>query len=334
MIRRKTHHRLEPDLQEMCRPWFQGIGREDFGSLPATQRRRCGDAYLPLSQVEDFELRIRHRGVQRRIRRGAQLTRFQATYRLADFYLPTLRHPPPGLCFLANSLKELLGGSPITLVLETEIGRGSAGFFRQGKHRSGIHLLDTLSARSGKGVENGIMDTATLYHELGHSLMFYLYGKGMPDYRGHPGHDGEAESYDLARTNPGAAWSEGFAGAIANLDYHSSRGIYSATYLPEQWFHLSSEARFSNEFVIAAALTDYLKSEVSAGEGQTRVIWDSAAESRLRKVFRCMSGSGLQGDFREFLREYSESFPEEMSRLRPILRDYGLEDFSSQKADE
>ncbi|MCC6272199.1 MAG: hypothetical protein IT572_01925 [Deltaproteobacteria bacterium] len=307
-----------------CDVFFEGFPIRDLEAHPRKLRRECGDAYFNVDDLKRFELRIGNGLGSAKIRRGGQLMRRQATYQLASFFLPYLRDPPPGLNFLLDTLRELGGKEKVRVIFEQRVGDDHAGFFRRGG-RPEIHIVDTLSPMNTDSTDIRGMDVGTLYHELGHSLMYHLYGRKLSPYRGHEGHDEEARRHWESETNPGAAWSEGFAGAVSNLDFHSSHQLGWSTELPDAWFEKSLAARLSNEYVIAAVLTDYVKSEVPYKDTKmTTVVLNDASYCRLNKVFAAMRASGLQEDFGVFVKDFLRRYPEEGDRLNPILREYGL----------
>ncbi len=313
-----------------CEPLFESFPVKDLEAYPRKLRRECGDAYFNVDDLKRFELRIGNGVGSTRVWRGGQLMRRQATYQLASFYLDYLRNPPPGLGFLLDTLRELRGREQVRIVFENQVGDRHSGWFRgRGRHQE-IHIVDTFSPLESESTNIRGMDVSTLYHELGHSLMYHLYGRKFPPYRGHEGHDDRAVRHWESETNPGAAWSEGFAGAISNLDYHSSKVLRGSGDLFPAWFEKSLEARLSNEYVIAAVLTDYVKSEVPYKDTKmTTVVLNDASYCRLNKIFAAMRASGMQEDFREFVEDFLRRHPEEGSRLNPILREYGLGELAS-----
>ncbi|MDL1871212.1 hypothetical protein FBR05_03305 [Deltaproteobacteria bacterium PRO3] len=322
--------RSEPDREDLskCAAFFESFPVKDLEAYPKKLRRDCGDAYFNVDDLKRFELRIANGVGSARVRRGAQLMGRQATYQLASFFLPYLRDPPPGLNFLLDTLRELGGDEKVRVVFEKRVGDDHAGFFRRGR-RPEIHVVDTLSPMNTDSTGIRGMDLGTLYHELGHSLMYQLYGGKLPPYRGHEGHDDRARRHWESETNPGAAWSEGFAGAVSNLDFRSSHQLGSSADLPDAWFEKSFAARLSNEYVIAAVLTDYVKSEVPYKDTKmTTVVLNDASYCRLNKIFAAMRASGLQEDFGVFVGDFLRRYPEEGSRLNRLLRKYGLEELA------
>lgn len=312
-----------------CEAFFESFPVKDLESHPRKLRRDCGDAYFNVDDLKRFELRVGNGIGSARVWRGAQLMRRQATYQLASFFLPYLRDPPPGLNFLLNTLRDLGGKEKVRVVFENRVGDDHAGFFRRGGRHPEIHIVDTLSPINTDSTGIRGMDVATLYHELGHSLMYHLYGQKLPPYRGHEGHDEEARRHWESETNPGAAWSEGFAGAISNLDFHSSHHLSSSAGLPDAWFEKKLAEKLSNEYVIAAVLTEYVKSEVPYKDTEmTTVVLNEASYCRLNKIFAAMRASGMQEDFGVFVRDFLARYPEEGGRLNHILRGYGLDELA------
>ncbi|MFO1463089.1 MAG: hypothetical protein U1F66_04885 [bacterium] len=325
MIERRT-------IASDCAPLFPAQGHPEIRRFPWPLRKSCGDRYLGVDGVQGLELRLRLGLGSVPVRRGSQWMRRQGSYRLAQFFLPTLKAPPPGLEFLLETLRGLGDDAKLRVIFEGRVRRGSVAYYRERRHAGEVHLLDTLSDSKGGRTPDGLLDQSTLYHEVGHHLMRRLYGGKFPDYRGHPGHDFRVRSYAEARTHPGAAWAEGFAGAIANLDFRSRKGIHGPQDLAEDWPLRDRDTRLSNEFVIAAILTDYVKSELPQADGSLRIGLDEAAFARLRKIFAVMRASGLHQDFAAFLGDFQRRYPGEGPRLLPILRRYGMADFASRQA--
>ncbi len=327
----KARTTAEESDPSKCDAFFESFPVKDLEAYPKKLRRDCGDAYFNVDDLKRFELRIANGVGSVKVRRGGQLMGRQATYQLASFFLPYLRDPPPGLNFLLNALRELGGDEKVRVVFEKRVGDDHAGFFRRGR-RPEIHIVDTLSPMNTDSTGIRGMDLGTLYHELGHSLMYHLYGGKLPSYRGHDGHDERARRHWESETNPGAAWSEGFAGAVSNLDFRSSHQLGSSADLPDAWFEKSLAARLSNEYVIAAVLTDYVKSEVPYKDTKmTTVVLNDASYCRLNKIFAAMRASGLQEDFGVFVRDFLSRYPEEGPRLNPILREYGMGELASDR---
>lgn len=326
----KARTTAEESDPSKCDAFFESFPVKDLEAYPKKLRRDCGDAYFHVDDMKRFELRIGNGIGSARVRRGAQLMRRQATYQLASFFLPYLRDPPPGLNFLLDTLRELGGNEKVKVVFEKRVGDDHAGFFRRGGRHPEIHIVDTFSPLDTDSTDIRSMDVSTLYHELGHSLMYHLYGRKLPPYHGHEGHDDGARRHWESETNPGAAWSEGFAGAVSNLDFRSSHQLGSSADLPDAWFEKNFAARLSNEYVIAAVLTDYVKSEVPYKDTKmTTVVLNDASYCRLNKIFAAMRASGLQEDFGVFVGDFLRRYPEEGARLNPILREYGLGELAS-----
>ena len=304
-----------------CDPLFETFPKQELKAFPKSLRLSCGDERLPVEQIRFFDLKVRRGGITYRVKHGRQLMKTQGTYRLAKYFFPALIDPPEGLRVLISEVLQRNGGKKIPLVLEGKVTRTHMGFFRGS--RASIHLFDTLSQPKGKKVDYGVMDRSTLHHEMGHHLMYLLYGKKFPSYEGHEGHDREAEKYEDAVTNPGAAWSEGFAGAMGNLDGRGHDGLFSSTELSDAWFKKDLKNRLSNEYVITALLSEYIQSREKRGS-MVYVVFNQDSKARLEKIFACMESSGLQKDFGVFAGDFLEQFPEEASRFKPLLGKYGF----------
>jgi len=109
-----------------------------------------------------------------------------------------VKEPDKHLWFIVNKVRELKSGWKQDFV------------FAPSRGQSGGDL---------RGIFLGNDEYFVLAHELGHSLMFGLYnhfGAGMPDYAGED-HDTSSVALREQATSPGAAWSEGFASAVADL---------------------------------------------------------------------------------------------------------------------
>lgn len=317
------------EVPAKCEILFKGFPVKDFEAYPRKLRRDCGDAYFKVDDLQRFELRVGYRIGSYKVRHGRQLMGRQATYQLASFFLPYLRDPPPGLRFLLDVLRERSGKEQVSIVFENRVGDRHGGWFH-GRGQK-IHLVDTLSPFDTQSAYIRGMDVATLYHELGHSLMYHLYGRKFPSYRGHEGHDARARRHWESETNQGTAWSEGFAGFVSNLDFHSSRQLRSSRDLPRPWFEKKLAARLSNEYVIAAVLTDYVKSEVPyKNTKMTTVVLNYASYCRLNKIFAAMRAFGMQENFWVFVRDFLSRYPEEAKRLNPILQNYGLTELAGE----
>ena len=318
-----------PSDLSACEALFAASPAQPLKDSPKKIRQACGDAYFPIDTLKDFDLRIGRGLGSVKVRSGGQLMKRQATYQLGRFFFSSLRNPEPGLRFILQELHELSGKDKIKLVLEPRVSRGNRGWFIGIGRRQEIHLADTFSTVNGKPKEMGSMDVSTLYHELGHNLRYLLYGKKIPHYGG-PSHDLSAVRDWEEQTTPSAAWSEGFAGAIGNLDYRKGGGISDPSQLFPAWFEMDLEERLSNEEVIAAILTEYIKSLVPYRDTKMMTTaLDEASYCRLRKIFATMRAEGLQKNFAVFVSDFLRRYPEEGERLNPILRDFGMGELAS-----
>ncbi len=317
--------------QEPCAPLFKSlIGHDNIKALPRDLRRKCARKHWELNSIHPFQFAMPGIFRPRLVRDPARLMRNQGTYRIAEFLFSGLLHPPAGLRHLTRTVLKLQGGEKITLVLERRPHRRYAGQFRY--RRKEIRLADTLSRPRRSKSGWGHMDGNTLYHEIGHNLMYLLYGGRFPAYRG-PAHDRDERDPLGARTSPGAAWSEGFANGISLLDYGAEWQIDAwdmRTEVGRAWLRRPLEERLRNEYVIGTILGEYLKSQVPREqEGRTDlyVLFDSESRRRFDKVVHTMRVTGLHRDFGEFLADFSHRHPEEMERLAPILGRFGLTPF-------
>lgn len=324
----EQHTPSEPiKMDAVCEEMFQPFPEKELKEYPRKTRNACGEQRFAIEDLKYFTLKRRWAGVNYRVREGKQLMRHQAHYRLANFFFDSFTNPEPGLKILIEQIQQRNGGEKITVVLDSRVIRGPLGSFSP-VSRGKVFLYDNLSKPKHKQSNGGVMDHATLNHEMGHHLMYLLYGKKFPSYEGHEGHDLEAETYFDSQTNLGAAWSEGFANAMGNLDGGSAGGRATRHDVSDDWLCKSLKARLSNEYVIEAVLTDYIMSRHQTGPRLYQVVLDQESEKRLQKIFHCMEVSGRQKSFQDFMGDFYAMYPEEAGRLDPLLRTYGLSELT------
>ena len=314
-----------PTPQDACEEIFGTFGVDDIAVFPEEVREKCAESYFNLSKMGVFVFAI-DRGIFREphiVKDPAELVRSQGTYRIAHHYYKKLIQPQPALVQLAQKILGVAGEDKIILSLESKQTRENGGHYQSGL--SSVTITDTLSQIPGKGWQRGMLGLYALYHELGHRLMYLLYKNHLPFYWG-SGHDEDAPSLAESFTNPAAAWTEGFADGMMELEsaMMNSLNPIDLQSTPD-WFQLPLEKRMSNEYVVGAILRDYIQSKTHEGN-VTHVTYDEKSKARLNQMMDVMQTAGPQNNFCEFVADFLALHPEEEHDFGIVLHKYGMDD--------
>jgi len=310
-----------------CQDLFEHpMGPQDYRRVPRKIRRNCAREYFDFSKLKIFQFalrlfyRSRRKGKRQMILPGlfrpsvvkdaARLMNRHSTYRLAQSFYPLLSRPGQGLTRLTQAILEMSGRDKVTLVLERRPNARYSSRALIGKNRPIIIHLSWPSKEYSGGT-----DRSSLYHELGHHLMYLTYGKKVPKFAGRNTHDPNNATLLEARTSPSAAWIEGFANAMEMIETPPPYEAFPLDLSLEEfiaWKNSTLKNKLSNEFVIGSALGMYLRSDPN--ESKTAML------QRLDKVLASMKKHGMQNNFQEFVLDFLHDYPEERSRFLSQLK--------------
>jgi hypothetical protein len=306
------------------------VGRKKLDTVSdipktAANRARCVRAVFTLNSGEYFKITTGKHPVSARVVTDPyELTKDPGTYRLLRYYYKAIRHVDNAQRWIIQSIEHL----------DNTYDRLEV-YFAPGTHWTENARAYFLPLRNSRRLPLGLRFNAktvtsnrrqTIGHELGHAYMFVAYGRQLPNYEGHRGHDmtSQGDAYD--QTNPGAAWSEGFAQSMGALGHYSSRTPESFTTQRPRWMTLPLHMRLSNEHVICAVLYDLMHSMDLIPRGNF-LTWElQTHHDQYVKVTATLHRAGLQQSFAEFVEDFLHLYPEERKALTRSLKKYGMAD--------
>lgn len=310
-----------------------------FHVTPAGTRAECAETLYDLAPLKTVDIYvgpdIEH---AKPVHHARELATDLSTLTILHTYHPWLKDPPRSLAMMLERIRDLNGGKKIALYFGTEPTIELAGMTYWSARGPTISLFDTLtptdemrkaqqdaSARRSRGIS-----PTMLQHEVSHVLMAALYRGQTPDYAGHIGHDHSFRPAIDHRTNPGAAWSEGFADAMGHLEYAPESEVdwLASTYLGN-WPGRPLADRLSNEFLVRDVLRAYIGTSHRMHQPDGTAVQFEPDYRRLEKVWATMLQAGVQQSLQEFADDYLHLHPEERGPFLKILQQFAMADVVS-----
>jgi hypothetical protein len=310
------------EQKTMCARLFEPFSNQ-YDHMSQSQRSECARGHYDMSKIGDYEFIVNGKSISND---PEGLVRTKATYTVSKMYYEELQNPKPVQKLLTKLYLKVTGRKKVPINIELKPHQNYTGLASLNKGL--ISIVDSLSDYEGQTMMDiddsstwisRSMSVGTLNHELGHHLMYHFYKRKFPDYEGHWGHAKGVESLAEAIVNPGSAWAEGFADAMAEIEYPSRERLVPYDLVRSGWYKLSLRETLSNEFVIKHILDDYIRSEWINADGFNMSGVNDASIARLNKIFICMVRSGLQADFQEFVVDFLFQFPEEKEKFMKVL---------------
>lgn len=307
-----------------------------FHTASAEMRAQCADALYDLAPLRNVDIYVL--GHVKPVRHARELAADLSTLTILHTYYDWLKNPPRSLAMMLERIRQLNGGKKLALHFGTEPSTLLAGMYYPGARTPTISLFDTLTltedlrkARQDAPtpLARGISPTSLL-HEVGHGLMAALYRDRLPDYAGHIGHDRPLTPAIMHRTNPGAAWSEGFASAMQYLEYATDTVVdwHAAVYWGG-WSNRPLADRLSNEFVVRDILLAYIGTSHRIHQPDGTAVQFEPDYRRLEKVWATMLQAGVQQSLQEFVADHLLLYPEERGPFLKILQQFAMTDVVS-----
>jgi hypothetical protein len=306
---------ISPERKQFCEE-LRKLREEAFSPIHiiSSQKQRPEDELsclrdsYNLKVITDFQLLIGKSLNQfKEIQTFEDLLGRRNSLYLFEQYYEDLKNPKSGLRVLINEIKRANYVRPIKLFLDDRVHGNKAAYFIPSLDLAG--LINTMAAPSSYRS----FSITNLYHELGHMVMYHLYGKREPDglYLGH-----EYRFNDLfeAKANLGIAWNEGFADAMKGLDYFDRRPVTYRDFKNPKWTAKSLQDKLGNEYLVKGVLSQYLE---NCDDKCHRV--DLV---KLRKIFNVMERAGVQNSLQEFLVDYVSIYPQNKEGFVSLLKKY------------
>lgn len=322
-----------------CNGLAEGYGIEMwFHATPAETRAQCADALYDLAPLRNVDLYagpdIDH---TKPVRHARELANDLSTLTILHTYHDWLKNPPRSLAMMLERIRQH-SGKRLALHFGTEPTIQLGGMTYWDARSPTISLFDTLTPtdemrkaqQDAPAPLSRSISPTMLQHEVGHALMDALYRGQTPDYAGHIGHDYSFRPAIDHRTNPGAAWSEGFADAMGHLEYAPESEVdwLASTYLGN-WPDRPLANRLSNEFVVRDVLRTYIGVRHGIPQPDGATVWIEPDYRRLEKVWDTMRQAGVQQSLQEFADDHLYLHPEERGPFLNILQQFAMADVVS-----
>ena len=307
-----TH--LTPERKKYCDELANRRNDPEFLSkrvdrpLSAEEKSCIEDTYS-LNAVSDFRF-LTGKSLKKRFEVRSLRDLFDHRYALYDFEAnyEFLSQRRTGLRLIIEAIRRRHHGDPIDLFLSGPSPKASASYIPAWRTLIKYYEPPIQMMHHGKKVLWPGNTVTSISHELGHMLMHTLY-KTMPNFHGKDTHAEDRSRRSDQQSSPGGAWAEGFAEAVAHLDSEFGSIVEpSEFHTNDRWIKRPLREKISNEYVVHAALLDFLRAG-TYDDKWNLVARGDFAQQRFQRVVSVMEHAGVQDSFQEFLVDYMTDFP-------------------------